>query len=107
MSFSLFQAMAGHLSGNSGQDAFTHWLHSNYVSREDLDKRLGILAADLTENVMTMMKAAEEAQIAAAVAAATAASQQQDNKQQHVVIAANASGLGAEVRFVLLIFYYS
>ena len=44
--------MAGHLSGDPSQDAFTHWLHSNYVSREDLDRRLGAMAADLTENVM-------------------------------------------------------
>ena len=87
--------MAGHLSGDPSQDAFTHWLHSKYVSREDLDRRLGTLATDLTENVMKMIKSSEEAQIAAAVAAAT--QQQQDSQQQHVVVAGNGSGIGAEV----------
>ena len=87
--------MAGHLSGNPGQDAFTQWLHSNYVSREILDKRMESLAADLTDNVMTMLKVSEEAQIAAAVKAATEA---QQNREQHVVVAGNGSGIGAEVR---------
>ena len=89
--------MAGHLSGDPSQDAFTHWLHSNYVSREDLDRRLGTMAADLTENVMKMIKSSEEAQIAAAVAAATAAQQEQDSVQQHVVVAGNGSGIGSQV----------
>ena len=92
------QAMAGHLSGNPKQDAFTQWLHSNYVSREALDKRLETMAADLTENVIAMMKASEDSQIAAAVAAATAA--QQDHSQ-HVVVAGNGSGIGAEVGYLL------
>ena len=89
--------MAGHLSGDPSQDAFTHWLHSNYVSREDLDRRLGAMAADLTENVMKMIKSSEEAQIAAAVAAARATQEEQAGVQQQVVVVGNGSDIGAQV----------
>ena len=52
--------MAGHMSGNPNQDAFTGWLHSNYVSRETLDQRLAALADDLTAKVLVMVADAQQ-----------------------------------------------
>ena len=47
-----FQLMTGQSTGDQEQDAFAAWLHSNFVSKKDLDDRLQGFAADLTKQIM-------------------------------------------------------
>ncbi|KAK3601857.1 hypothetical protein CHS0354_041780 [Potamilus streckersoni] len=60
----LAQMMEGHTTGKV-QDAFSAWLHAHYVSREALDARLKILANELTDQIMDVMKQSktEETQV--------------------------------------------
>ncbi|CAH1794132.1 unnamed protein product [Owenia fusiformis] len=52
-------AAAGSGTGGSGSSssAFTSWLHSNFVSKDDVDKRLAALAAMVTERVIERQNA--------------------------------------------------
>lgn len=79
----LAEMMAGHMSGNPSQDTFTQWLHTHYVSREVLDKRLEDLATELTASVLAMVKDLQE-------------KQSQQYKQYGVHIQANGTGLGEQ-----------
>jgi recombinational DNA repair ATPase RecF len=86
--------MAGHISGNPTQDSFTEWLHTHYVSRDVLDKRLEELATELTTSVMDMMKnlqAAQQQQYQ------QFEQKQENNKQQSVHITSNGFGIGEQV----------
>ncbi|XP_060555022.1 uncharacterized protein LOC132715927 [Ruditapes philippinarum] len=90
----LAEMMAGHISGNPTQDSFTEWLHTHYVSRDVLDKRLEELATELTTSVMDMMKnlqAAQQQQYQ------QFEQKQENNKQQSVHITSNGLGVGEQV----------
>lgn len=58
----LAEIMRGHMSGNPAQDAFTQWLHSNYVNREVFNKRLQDLSTELTDSVIGMIRDVKEQQ---------------------------------------------
>jgi len=52
----MLQMMFGKKSGNSDQDAFTAWLHSNYVSRDDLDQRMTLMAKEISDEILNFVK---------------------------------------------------
>lgn len=86
--------MAGHMSGNPTQDAFTEWLHTHYVSRDVLDKRLEDLASELTTSVVAMIK---DLQAAQQQQYQQFEQQQDEKKQQAIHITSNGSGVGSGV----------
>jgi len=95
--------MAGHMSGNPSQDAFTDWLHSNYVSRTVLDQRLKDLAEELTTSVVGMVKdlqAAQQKQFEEQQQQYQQLhdSQQQQQQQQQVHMSINNTGIGEQVQ---------
>ncbi|XP_045212525.2 uncharacterized protein LOC123563667 isoform X2 [Mercenaria mercenaria] len=90
----LAEMMAGHMSGNPTQDAFTEWLHTHYVSRDVLDKRLEDLASELTTSVVAMIK---DLQIAQQEQYHQFEQQQEQSKQHAVHITSNGSGVGEQV----------
>ncbi|KAK3089609.1 hypothetical protein FSP39_004976 [Pinctada imbricata] len=52
----LGQLMASHSSGDKDQDAFAAWLHSNFVSKKDLDEQFKTFSADLTKHIFEEVK---------------------------------------------------
>lgn len=95
--------MAGHMSGNPTQDAFTEWLHTHYVSREVLDKRLEDLASELTTSVVAMIK---DLQAAQQQQYQQFEQQQDEKKQQAVHISSIGSGVGEQVYVSFFYFIY-
>lgn len=98
--------MAGHMSGNPTQDAFTEWLHSNYVSRSVLDQRLKDLAEELTTSVVGMIKDLQEAQQKQFEQQQQQYQQlhnsQQQQQEQQLKISVNGTGIGEQVHVSLL-----
>ncbi|KAL4239314.1 Secreted beta-glucosidase sun1 [Mactra antiquata] len=93
----LAEMMKGHMSGNPTQDAFTEWLHSNYVSRDVLDERLKDLASDLTSSVLVMIKELQESQQQQYIHLEQQQQEIQNSQQQHVHVTADGASIGEQV----------
>ena len=57
--------MTGKDSGHADQDKFTAWLHSNFMSRQELESQMLHMSTEITEKIMTLVeqKAATEVYI--------------------------------------------